>query len=153
MIFLQVTKWVVFLIVYFTLDPDYKVKNVFIHHLNRATLKWSFYISFCPPSAHPPSAQPSDHKKLSLTLSLSDVRPGANPIRYLHYNIWTLGCIIQCRWHTNVPSTHFIMDDRNNQLIILGHACKFGALKCFDLKRFALKCFALKHFALSVNIL
>ena len=35
------------------------------------------------------------------------------------------------------------MDDRNNQLIILGHACKF-ALKCFALKRFALKCFALK---------
>ena len=28
-----------------------------------ATLKWSFYVSFCPPSAHP-----SDHKKLILTL-------------------------------------------------------------------------------------
>ena len=35
---------------------------------------------------------------------------------------------------TNVPSTHFIMDDRNNQLIILGHVCKF-ALKCKNLYR------------------
>ena len=40
---------------------------------NRATLKRSFYISFSPPSAHLP-----DHKKLFLTLPLSDVRPGAN---------------------------------------------------------------------------
>ena len=39
---------------------------------NRATLKWSFYVTFCPPSTHP-----SDRKKLLLTLSLSDVRPGA----------------------------------------------------------------------------
>ena len=38
-----------------------------------ATLKWSFYVSFCPPSAHP-----SNHNKLFLTLSLSNVRPGAN---------------------------------------------------------------------------
>ena len=43
-----------------------------------------------------------------------------------------------------MPSTHFIVDDRNNQLRILGHACKFAikcfAIKCFALKRFALKC-------------
>ena len=36
-----------------------------------ATLKQSFYISYSPPSAHP-----SDQKKLYLTLPLSDVRPG-----------------------------------------------------------------------------
>ena len=42
----------------------------------RATLKRSFYVSYSPPSAHP-----SDHKKLYLTLLLSDVRRGANPIQ------------------------------------------------------------------------
>ena len=35
----------------------------------RATLKRSFDVSFSPPSAHP-----SDHKKLYMTLPLSDVR-------------------------------------------------------------------------------
>ena len=42
-----------------------------------ATLKRSFYLSYSPPSAHP-----SDHKKLYLTLPLSDIRPGANPIKW-----------------------------------------------------------------------
>ena len=36
----------------------------------RAALKRSFYVFFSPPSAHP-----SAHKKLLLTLPLSDVRP------------------------------------------------------------------------------
>ena len=70
----------------------------------------------------------------------SDVRPGANTVGSILYDVYPLG-------HTNVPSTHFIMNDRNNKFIILGHACKF-ALKCFALKRSALKCFALKCFAL-----
>ena len=88
----------------------------------------------CPlPSDSPLTDGPTDHKKFLLTLPLSDVRrptwgqySGVNPIR----------CLLFRAFRAN-------LDDRNNQLIILGHACKF-ALKCFALKRFALKCFALK---------
>ena len=35
-----------------------------------------------PPSDYPPTNRPTDHKKLLLTLPLSDVRPGANTLRF-----------------------------------------------------------------------
>ena len=49
-----------------------------------ATLKWSFYVSFCLPSAHP-----SDHKKRLLTL----LRPtsDANTVGPMLYDVYTLG--------------------------------------------------------------
>ena len=39
----------------------------------------------------PPSAHPSDHKKLLLTLFLSNVWPGANTVGSILYNVYTLG--------------------------------------------------------------
>ena len=71
-----------------------------------ATLKWSFYISFCLPSAHP-----SDHKNFSwhCPCPSSDVRPGVNPIIRMDYSssivlssVWL--CIII--FHTNT-TTHY----------------------------------------------
>ena len=46
----------------------------------------------CPsPSDSPPTDGPSDHKKLLLTLPLSDVRPGANTVGSILYDVYTLG--------------------------------------------------------------
>ena len=47
----------------------------------------------------PPSAHPSAHKKLSLTLPLSAVRPGANPI-----NCFAL----KCKHLYRIDPTYFI---------------------------------------------
>ena len=56
-----------------------------------ATLKWSFYFSFCPSSAVRPSVRP---KKILLTLPLrptSAIRPGVNPIRWgQSYTVWSI---------------------------------------------------------------
>ena len=53
-----------------------------------ATLKWSFYVSFCLPSAHP-----FDHKNLSwhCPCPLSDVLPAANTVGSILYDVYTLG--------------------------------------------------------------
>ena len=52
--------------------------------LCQAGLKRSFYVSFCSPSAHS-SAQ----KKLLLTLPLSALRPGVNPIQMFTLQVKT----------------------------------------------------------------
>ena len=44
----------------------------------------------CPlPSDSPPTDGPTDHKKLLLTLPLSDVRPGANTVGSILYDVYT----------------------------------------------------------------
>ena len=55
------------------------------------TLKCSFHVSFCPPSTHP-----SHHKKLLLTLSLSDVRRPMSDVRCLTWGQYSGINSIRC---------------------------------------------------------
>ena len=58
--------------------------NTKIFNKTGATLKWSFYISFCPPSAHR-----SDHKKTFP--DIVPVRCLTSDLVPILYNIYTLG--------------------------------------------------------------
>ena len=59
-----------------------------------ATLKLSFYVSVCPQSAVRPSVRPlktSTDIVPDIVPVLSDVRPGANTVGSILYNVYPLG--------------------------------------------------------------